>query len=86
MASCRQGEQDGSTSFHKEASMRRNKNFTSLKTLLQTLSDKGSWEPEKREALAKVIANLEHALKVGDKRSVYKAVDDLARSFLSSIA
>lgn len=65
--------------------MRRKKSFTSLKALLRTLSDKGNWEPEKREALAKAIANLEHALKVGDKRSVFKAVDDLARWFLSSV-
>lgn len=65
--------------------MRRKKSFTSLKALLRTLGDKGSWEPEKREALAKAIANLEHALKVGDRRSLHKTIDDMARVFLNSI-
>lgn len=65
--------------------MRSRKNLNSLRDLLQTLGDDGRWEPEKREAFAKAAANLEHELKVGNKRSLFKAVNDLARMFVRSI-
>ncbi len=60
----------------------RNTDFRSLMSLLRRLEDSGRLEPEKREAFAKAITRLEHALKVGKPRDVHKAVSDLARLFL----
>jgi hypothetical protein len=62
--------------------MRNTTDFKSLIALLRTLEDSGRLEPEKREAFAKAITRLEHALKVGKPRLIQKAVNDLARLFL----
>ncbi len=59
--------------------MRNKRNFTSLIALLRELEDQGSLEPEKQEAFAKAKVRLIHALKVGTRQEVLKAIDDLAR-------
>ncbi len=56
--------------------------FKSLIARLRTFEDSGRLEPEQREAFAKAITRLEHALKVGKPRLIQKAVNDLARLFL----
>lgn len=62
--------------------MRNTGDFKSLMALLRSLEDSGRLEPEKREAFAKAITQLEHVLKVGKPRDVHKAVSHLARLFL----
>jgi hypothetical protein len=63
----------------------KNGDFKSLIALLRELEDRGSLEPGKREAFAKAITRLEHALKIGKPRPIEKAVNDLARLFLRSV-
>ena len=64
--------------------MKNEQNFRSLMALLRELEDRGSLEPGKREAFAKAILRLEHALKIGKPRPIEKAVNDLARLLLRS--
>lgn len=53
--------------------------FTSLIRLLQEIEDRGSLRPEKQETFAKAKTRLIHALKVGKRQELVKAVNDLAR-------
>jgi hypothetical protein len=62
--------------------MKNEGNFKSLIALLRELEDRGSLEPEKREAFAKAISRLEHVLKIGKPRAIHKVVNDLVRLFL----
>ena len=65
--------------------MRNHKDLKSLRNLLRILGDHGGWEPEKQETFARAAATLEHALKVGNKRSIHKAVNDLTRMFVRAL-
>lgn len=62
--------------------MRNTTDFKSLIAHLRRFEDNGRLEPEEREAFAKAITRLEHALKVGKPRLIHKAVNDMARLFL----
>ena len=64
--------------------MKNERNFKSLIALLRELEDRGSLEPGKREAFAKAIRRLEHALKIWNSRAIEKAIDDLLRLLLRS--
>lgn len=52
--------------------MKSKRDFTSLFALLRALEDRGSLEPGKREAFAKAIHRLEHALKIGKSPAIEK--------------
>lgn len=70
--------------FYGEFFMKNERSFKSLIALLRVLEDRGSLELGQREAFAKAITRLEHALKIGKPRAIEKAVNDLARLFLRS--
>jgi len=65
--------------------MKNKRDFKPLIALLRALEDRGSLEPGKREAFAKAISRLEHALKIGKPPAVEKAINDLVRLFLRSV-
>lgn len=60
-----------------------------LKTLIdsfESLRKSGDLELEQVDAVKVAIRNLRHALRVGDRRKLEKAVDDFARAFLHAEA
>ena len=58
------------------------RNLNALITFLQAKARSGTLEQDQRETHLRELKNLEHALRVGDRRGTESAIDQLAQSML----
>jgi len=64
---------------------KKSKCLPNLSALLQRLNSEGGLERKDVETLKRLRRILEHELAVGDQKSIRKAVDDLAKCFLTTL-